>query len=100
MKAWPIDPLDAESLSLEASEKLQEGKLACGSQAFIGTLLQDFDPSMSALPIIAKAEFAKCWIVHRLIGNVCWVNTIGASQPPKNDQLKISSNNFLKFKIL
>jgi hypothetical protein len=27
-------------------------ELACGSQAFIATLL--FDPSMSALPIIAK----------------------------------------------
>jgi hypothetical protein len=27
-------------------------------------------------------------------------NPIGASQPPQNDQLKISSNNFFNFKIL
>nr|CDP99000.1 Bm13153, isoform b [Brugia malayi] len=34
-----------------------QGSLACGSQAFIATLL--FDPSMSALPIIARH-----WIVY------------------------------------
>ena len=50
MKTWPIDPLDLRYFQLEVSEKLPQGKLACGSQAFIATLL--FDPSMSALPII------------------------------------------------
>ena len=40
-------------------------ELACGSQAFIATLL--FDPSMSALPIIEVAEDPKCRIVHPLI---------------------------------
>ena len=52
MKAWPIDPLVSRSFRLEVSEKLPQGYLACGSQAFIATLL--FDPSMSALPIIVK----------------------------------------------
>ena len=52
MKAWPIDPLACRNLTLEVSEKLPQGSLACGSQPFIATLL--FDPSMSALPIIAK----------------------------------------------
>ena len=43
---------DLRSLKQEVSEKLPQGYLACGSQAFIATLL--FVPSMSALPIIAK----------------------------------------------
>ena len=47
-----IDPLGLKHVQLEVSEKLPQGKLACGSKAFIATLL--FDPSMSALPIIAK----------------------------------------------
>ena len=50
MKTWPIDPLGPRNVQLEVSEKLPQGYLACGSQAFIATLL--FDPSMSALPII------------------------------------------------
>ena len=50
MKAWPIDPLGLRSIQVEVSEKLPQGKLACGSQVFIATLL--VDPSMSALPII------------------------------------------------
>ena len=40
------------SLKKEVSEKLPQGSLAGGGQAFIATSL--FDPSMSALPIIAK----------------------------------------------
>ena len=52
MKVWPLDPLVAGYFSLEVSEKLPQGYLACGSQAVIATLL--FDPSMSALPIIEK----------------------------------------------
>ena len=40
------------SLKKEVSEKLPQGYLACGRQAFIATWL--FDPSMSALPIIQK----------------------------------------------
>jgi hypothetical protein len=32
-----------------------------------------FDPSMSALPIIALAAEPKCRIVHPPIGNVSWV---------------------------
>ena len=50
VKAWPIDPSGLKRFQLEVSEKLPQGTLACGSQAFIATLL--FDPSMSALPII------------------------------------------------
>ena len=50
MKTWPIDPLGLRKIQLEASEKLPQGQLVCGSQAFIATLL--FDPSMLALPII------------------------------------------------
>ena len=53
MKARPIDPLVAKRvIRLGVSEKLPEGQLACGSQAFIATLL--FDSSMSALPTIVK----------------------------------------------
>jgi hypothetical protein len=52
MKARPIDPLDLQSLKLEVSEKLPQGQLACGSQAFIAMLL--FETSMSAPPIIVK----------------------------------------------
>ena len=48
MKTWPIDPLGLRNIQLEVSEKFPQGELACGSQAFIATLL--FDPSMSALP--------------------------------------------------
>ena len=50
MKAWPIDPLAFLNFKLEVSEKLPQGYLACGGQAFIATSL--FDSSMSALPII------------------------------------------------
>ena len=50
MKTWPIDPLGLRNVQLEVSEKLPQGLVACGSQAFIATLL--FDPSMSALLII------------------------------------------------
>ncbi|KAK9080908.1 hypothetical protein Syun_031943 [Stephania yunnanensis] len=32
---------------------------------------------MSALPIIVKREFTKCWIVHPPIGNVPLIHTIG-----------------------
>ena len=39
MKTWPIDPLGLRNIQLEVSTKLQQGKLACGSQAFIATLL-------------------------------------------------------------
>ena len=39
-------------MRLGVSEKLPQGLLACGCQAFIATQL--FDPSMSALPIIVK----------------------------------------------
>ena len=49
MKAWPVDPFGLKSIQVEVSEKLPQGKLACGSQEFIATLL--FDPSMSALLI-------------------------------------------------
>ena len=50
VKTWPIDPLGLKIIQLEVSEKLPQGKLACGRQAFTATLL--FDPSMLALPII------------------------------------------------
>eukprot|EP00830_Metopus_es_P015346 TRINITY_DN43_c0_g1_i3.p1 TRINITY_DN43_c0_g1~~TRINITY_DN43_c0_g1_i3.p1 ORF type:complete len:206 (+),score=-34.61 TRINITY_DN43_c0_g1_i3:1607-2224(+) len=43
---------DLECILPEVTEKLPQGQLACGSQAFIATL--PFDPSMSALPIIKK----------------------------------------------
>ena len=39
-----------KGVQLEASEKLPQGYMDCGSQEFIATLF--FDPSMSALPII------------------------------------------------
>ena len=45
----PGDPFQL-SLNTWAMDGIKE--LACGSQAFIATLL--FDPSMSALPIIVK----------------------------------------------
>ena len=48
MKTWPIDLFVLRNIQLEVSEKFPQGELACGSQAFIATLL--FDPSMSALP--------------------------------------------------
>ncbi|CAL6280552.1 unnamed protein product [Bathycoccus prasinos] len=55
VKAWPIDPLACRNLTLEVSRRsYHRDNLACGSQAFIATLL--FDPSMSALPIIAKQD--------------------------------------------
>jgi hypothetical protein len=51
-----IQPIGSQLYSFEARAKsLAESgikELACGSQAFIATLL--FDPSMSALPIIVK----------------------------------------------
>ena len=49
MKALPVDPLELKYIQVEVSEKLPQGKLACGNQAFLATLL--FDPSMSALPL-------------------------------------------------
>jgi hypothetical protein len=51
------DDREKETLRLEVAEKLPQGSLACGSQAFIATLL--FDPSMSAPPIIPKQNSAK-----------------------------------------
>ena len=46
--------LDREVDGVDSPLEFQRGstELACGSQAFIATLL--FDPSMSALPIIPK----------------------------------------------
>ena len=67
MKAWPIDPLLFRSLKLEVSEKLPQGKLPCGSQAFIATL--PFDPY--DVGYLCEAEFTKCWIVHPLIRETC-----------------------------
>jgi hypothetical protein len=46
------EPEKAVTLFGNVQGKLGIKELACGSQAFIATLL--FDPSMSALPIIAK----------------------------------------------
>ena len=59
-KARPNDPFAfrtfyrrlTQSVWREAKEKLPPGQLACGGQASEATSL--FDPSMSALPIIAK----------------------------------------------
>ena len=42
------------SVEQEVSDKLPLGKLACGSKAFVATLL--FDPSILALPIIATQK--------------------------------------------
>ena len=50
-----------EECSFRGVRKIPQGYLACGSQAFIATLL--FDPSMSALPII---EMQKCQSVGLL----------------------------------
>ena len=50
VKAWPRDPRKGIYVPLEVPEKLPQGQLACGSQAFLATLL--FDPSISALSII------------------------------------------------
>lgn len=49
MKVWPIDLLVPRSLELEVPERLPQGLLACGTQAFIATFL--FDPSMPALEV-------------------------------------------------
>ena len=38
-KSLPIDPLGLRSIELEVSEKVPEGELACGSQAFIAICL-------------------------------------------------------------
>ena len=72
MKAWPIDPLGLRSIQLEVSEKLPQDNsllngnwlaqepapsqsekstgisLACGSQAFIATLLFDLSVSVGS----------------------------------------------------
>ena len=61
MKAWPIDPSGLKKVPLEVSEKLPQGSLAWGSQAFRATLLCDL--SMSALPIIEtqKSQSVGCF---------------------------------------
>ena len=51
------------NVQLEVSEKLPQGEVACGSQAFIATLL--FDPSMSALPIIVKQNSPRIGLFTR-----------------------------------
>ena len=48
-KTWPNNLLDMRPGQLKVPQKLPQGQLACGRQAFTATLL--FDPSMSALPI-------------------------------------------------
>ena len=58
MKAWLIDPSGLRSKQLEVSKKLPQEQVACGSQAFIATLL--FDPSMSAFLIIETQKSQKC----------------------------------------
>ena len=63
MKAWPIDPLVFKSFKLEVSEKLQQGYLACGGQAFIARSL--FDPLMTALPTNAKQNLSDCLPANR-----------------------------------
>ena len=62
MKTWPIDPLGLRNIQLEVSEKLPQGELACGSQAFIATLL--FDSSMSAPIIEAQKSQSVTWSHH------------------------------------
>ncbi|KAK9080912.1 hypothetical protein Syun_031947 [Stephania yunnanensis] len=69
VKAWPIDPLDLRNLKLEVSRKVTTGISGLWRPSVHSDELL-FDPSMSALPIIVKREFTKCWIVHPPIGNV------------------------------
>ena len=68
VKTWPIDPLGLRNIQLEVSEKFPQGELACGSQAFIATLL--FDPSMSCpfCNTIVASKVYSGMIDHR---NVC-----------------------------
>ena len=49
-----IDNLGMRSIQLDVSETLPQGSLACGSPAFIATLLRH--NSMSALPIIETQQ--------------------------------------------
>ncbi|KAI9099559.1 hypothetical protein K1719_024564 [Acacia pycnantha] len=56
------------NLKLEVSRKVTTGISGLWQPSVHSDVA--FDPSMSALPIIVKREFTKCWIVHPPIGNV------------------------------
>ena len=61
MKAWPIESLVFCGSQTRGVRKVTTGITGLWQPSVHSELL--FDPSMSALPIIAKQKFAKRWIV-------------------------------------